>query len=164
MKIDYNTFKYSVLMLILLVIPFNAIHEVGHLIPCIASGGEGTFTIGLMASQATCSLLSQSLVFLFAGGFLATICAIIPIMIKRIQRSWTVIPLLSLGVGHFIVAILETFATEFYMSDIAVIIMSFMSFMIFVVMLVIFGRKEDVRKQQWLTSKEASKLFDKDRI
>lgn len=162
MKIDYKTFKYSVILLIVLVIPFNAIHEIGHLIPCIANGGQGTITIGLIASQASCSILSNSLVFAFAGGFLATICAIIPAMVRKIQRSWIVIPLLSLGVGHFIVAILETFAREWYMSDIAIVTMSLMSFLIFAVMLIIFGREETIRKQKWLTSKEAAKEFNKE--
>lgn len=162
MKIDYKTFKYSVILLIVLVIPFNVIHEVGHLIPCYANGGQGSMSIGLIASKATCSILKDSLVFAFAGGFLAMLCGIIPAMVRKIQRSWIVIPLLSLGIGHFIVAILETFAREWYMSDIAVVVMSLMSFLIFAIMLILFGREETIRKQKWLTSKEAAKEFNKE--
>ena len=164
-KIDYKTFKYSVIILIILIIPFNAIHEIGHLIPCILSGGEGSFLIGLTSSQAICKgALSNSLVFAFAGGFLATIAGILPLTIKRIQRPYLVIPLLSLGVGHFIVAIIETFAREWYMSEIAMPIMTIMSFGLFVIFLVMFGRETRIRKDKWLTSTEANKMFESEKF
>jgi len=161
MKIDYQTSKYSVIILIILIIPFNAIHEIGHLIPCILGGGNGSFTIGLTSSQAICEgALSNSLVFAFAGGLFATLAGILPLTIKRIQRPYLVIPLLSLGVGHFIVAIIETFAKEWYMSDIALSIMTFMSFAIFIVFLIMFGRENKLRKDRWLTSTEVNKMLE----
>jgi len=157
MKIDNKTFKYSVIFLIILVIPFNAIHEIGHLIPCYLSGGNGSFVIGLASSQAICKgALSNSMVFLFAGGLLATLAGVLPLTIKKIQRPYLIIPLLSLGLGHFIVGITETFANGWYMSDIATPVMTTMSFAIFVIFLIIFGRQRTFRL---LTSGEAKKIL-----
>ncbi len=164
-KIDYQTFKYSVIILIILIIPFNAIHEIGHLIPCFLSGGDGSFVIGLTSSQAICQgALSNSLVFAFAGGFLATVAGILPLTIKRIQRPYLIIPLGSLGIGHFIVAIIETFVRDWYMSDIAMPIMTTMSFGLFVFFLIMFGRQNKVRKDRWMTSAEANKMLEKEKF
>ncbi len=163
-KIDYKTFKYSVIILIILIIPFNAIHEIGHLIPCILSGGDGNFIIGLTASQASCSILKDSLVFAFAGGLFATLAGVLPLTIKRIQRPYLVIPLGSLAIGHFIVAITETFVRDWYMSDIATPIMTTMSFMLFVIFLVMFGRQNKIRKDRWMTSAEANKMLEKEKF
>lgn len=159
-KIDYKTFKYSVIILIILIVPFNVIHEVGHLIPCVLSGGEGSMAIGLMASQAVCKgALSNSLVFAFAGGLLATLAGILPLAIRKISKPFVIIPLGSLAVGHFIVAIVETFGSEFYNSDIAMPIMTFMSFGLFITFLIIFGRVSKLRKDRWLTSAEANEML-----
>ena len=58
-------------------------------------------------------------------------------------------------------ALLETFAREFYMSDIANPIVSFATFSIYIGVLAFFGRTEKLRKDKWLTSKEAGELFKK---
>jgi len=164
-KIDYKTFKYSVIILIILIVPFNVIHEVGHLIPCVLSGGDGSMSIGLMASQAQCKgALSNSLVFAFAGGLLATLAGILPLAIRKISKPFVVIPLGSLAVGHFIVAIVETFGSEFYNSDIAMPIMTFMSFGLFIGFLIIFGRVAKLRKDRWLTSAEANEMLGKEKF
>jgi len=162
MQINPTVLKRSTILLIALIIPFNAIHEAGHLIPCIASGGQGTFLIGIIASQATCSSISNSLVFAFAGGLLAFLVAIMPLTIKRIAKYPSLrIVLLSFAIGHMMTALLETFAREFYMSDIATMIVSFATFTIYIAVLTFFGRVEKLRKDKWLTSKEAGELFKK---
>jgi hypothetical protein len=147
-------------MLIAFILPFNALHEIGHLIPCVASGGEGTFVVGIIASQATCTILQNSLVFAFAGGLLATLVALMPLTIKRISKYPSVrIVFISFAIGHLMTAILETFAREFYMSDIATPIVSFATFGIYIGVLVFFCRKEKLRKDQWITSEEAGELL-----
>ncbi len=164
-KIDYKTFKYSVIILIILIVPFNVIHEVGHLIPCVLSGGDGNISIGITSSQATChGALSNSLVFAFAGGLLATLAGILPLTIKKLSRPYLVIPLGSLAIGHFIVAIIETFARDWYMSDIAMPVMTFMSFGLFIIFLIAFGRVDKLRKDRWLTSTEANKILEKEKF
>jgi len=60
-------------------------------------------------------------------------------------------------------ALLETFAKEFYMSDIANPIVSFATFSIYIGVLVFFGRKEKLRKDRWITSKEADNLLERNR-
>ncbi len=147
-------------MLVAFILPFNAVHEIGHLIPCVANGGEGTFVVGIIASQATCSILQNSLVFAFAGGLLATLVALMPLTIKRISKYPSVrIVFISFAIGHLMTAILETFAREFYMSDIATPIVSFATFAIYIGVLVFFCRKEKLRKDQWITSEEAGELL-----
>ena len=56
-------------------------------------------------------------------------------------------------------ALLETFAREFYMSDIANPIVSFATFSIYIGVLVFFCRKEKPRKDRWITSQEAGELL-----
>lgn len=160
MELNSTVLKRSTLLLILLILPFNALHEAGHLIPCIMQGGQGTFIIGIIASQATCSLLDNSLVFFFMGGLLACLGALLPLTIKRVAKYPSIrIVLLSLAIGHLMTALLETFAKEFYMSDIANPIVSFSTFTIYIAVLCFFGRKEKLRKDRWITSTEASKLL-----
>ncbi len=160
MELNSTVLKRSTILLIVLILPFNALHEAGHLIPCIMQGGQGTFLIGIIASQATCSLLNNSLVFFFMGGLLACLGALLPLTIKRIAKYPSIrIVLLSLAIGHLMTALLETFAKEFYMSDIANPIVSFATFSIYIGVLCFFGRKEKLRKDRWITSDEAFKLL-----
>jgi len=147
-KLDYTVFKNATILLIALVIPMNAIHELGHLVPCWLSGFEGNMSVGLMGSYATCTGLSGSSVYFFSGGLLALLVAFTPLIIPRVRKSPALaIVLSSFGMGHFMTAILETFARDFYMSDQATIIVSMISFMIFAVMLGILG-KTDIPERQ----------------
>jgi hypothetical protein len=147
-KLDYNVFKYATILLVALVIPFNAIHEVGHLIPCWLNGFEGNMSIGLIGSYATCNGMIGSSVYFFAGGFLALLVAFVPLIIPRIRKNPALtIVLSSFGLGHLLSAILETFGRDFYMSDQGTIIVSMISFMIFAVMLGTLG-KTDIPERQ----------------
>lgn len=147
-KLDYRVFKYSTLLLVALVIPFNIIHEVGHLLPCWANGFEGTMSVGLMGSFATCNGLQGSQVFAFAGGFLALLVAFVPLVFTKIRSNPTLVIVLgSFGIAHFMTAILETFARDFYMSNESTIPISMISFMLFAVMLGIFGKTEIPERQ-----------------
>jgi len=147
-KLDYKVFKYSTILLIALIIPFNAIHEVGHLIPCWLNGFEGDMSVGLMGSYAVCNGLKGDQGFYFAGGFLALLVAFIPLLITRIRQNPSlVIVLTTFGLAHFMTAILEAFANDFYMSPEATIPVSMISFMLFAVLLGIFGKTEIAERQ-----------------
>jgi len=160
MELNSTVLKRSTILLIVFILPFNAVHELGHLIPCIASGGQGTFIVGIIASQATCTLIQNSMVFAFAGGLLATLVALMPLTIKRVAKHPSIrIVFLSFAIGHLMTALLETFAREFYMSDIANPIVSFSTFTIYIGVLCFFGRKEKLRKDRWITSTEAGNLL-----
>ena len=162
MQLNSTVLKRSTILLVVLILPFNALHEIGHLIPCIASGGQGSIMVGIIASQATCSLLNNSMVFFFAGGLLATLVAIMPLTIKRIAKYPSIrIVLISFAIGHLMTALLETFAREFYMSDIANPIVSFTTFSIYIGVLVFFCRKEKLRKDSWISSSEAGNLLER---
>lgn len=160
MQLNSTVLKRSTILLVVLILPFNAVHEVGHLIPCVMNGGQGTFVVGIIASQATCSILQNSLVFAFAGGLFATLVALMPLTIKRISKYPSIrIVFISFAIGHLMTALLETFAREFYMSDIANPIVSFATFSIYIGVLVFFCRKEKLRKERWISSQEARELL-----
>jgi len=144
-KIDYKTFKYAVITMLVLVIPFNVLHELGHLIPCWIDGNEGTMSIGLLFSQATCTGLDDSAVFAFFGGTFAAIVAFVLLSTPRINKfPFLVVTLVSFGIGHFLNAIIEGFFREWYMtSDLAIPVISVASFGIFAVTLLAFGRKRE---------------------
>ncbi len=139
--------------MLVLFIPFSIIHEVGHLIPCWLNGYEGTLSIGIITSQAICyDMVTNSVVFSFAGGFLASISAILILTINNINRHPAlVIALSSFSIAHFFNACIEAFANEWYMnSEFAVPVVSFGSFLIFCVMLLSFGReipKNEIRQK-----------------
>jgi len=148
-RIDYNTFKYSVIAMLVLVIPFNVIHELGHLIPCWIDGNEGTMSIGLLFSQATCSGLDDSFIFAFFGGIFATIVAFVCVSIPRINKfPYLVVTLFSFGIGHFLNAVIEGFFRDWYMtSDLAVPGISLASFGIFTITLLAFGKTSQEKRQ-----------------
>lgn len=142
-QIDYKTFKYSVIAMFVLVIPFNALHELGHLIPCWLDGNEGTMAIGLFSSQATCTGLDDSTVFAFFGGGFAAIVSFVVLSIPKVnQFTFLVIALVSFGIAHFVNAIVEAYFRNWYMtSDLAIPVISLVSFVIFAITLLAFGRK-----------------------
>ncbi len=147
-KLDYRVFKYSTILLVALVIPFNAIHEFGHLIPCYLTGFEGTMSVGLMGSFATCNGLQGSLLFAFTGGFFALMVAFVPLLFTKIRKNPIFLIVLgSFGIAHFMTALLETFARDFYMSSEAMIPISMISFVLFAVLLSIFGKTEIAERQ-----------------
>ncbi len=142
-KIDYKTFKYSVIAMLTLVLPFNVLHELGHLIPCWIDGNEGTMAIGLLFSQATCSGLDDSFIFAFFGGTFAAIVAFVCLFFPKINKiPFLVVTLVSFGIGHFLNAIIEGFLKDWYMiSNLSIPIISLASFGIFTISLMVFGRR-----------------------
>ena len=144
-KIDYKTFKYSVIAMLTLVIPFNVLHELGHLIPCWIDGNQGTMAIGLLFSQATCSGLDESFIFAFFGGVFAAIVALVSLTIPQINKvPFLLITLSSFGIGHLLNAIIEGFFRDWYMtSDLSIPVISLASFGIFTISLMVFGRSKN---------------------
>ena len=144
-KIDYKTFKYSVIAMLALVLPFNVLHELGHLIPCWLDGNQGTMAIGLLFSQATCNGLDDFFIFAFFGGVFAAIVAFTCLVIPRINKiPFLVVTLSSFGIGHLLNAIIEGFFRDWYMtSDLSIPVISLASFGIFTISLVVFGRRKN---------------------
>jgi hypothetical protein len=144
-EIDYKTFKYSVIAMLILVIPFNVLHELGHLIPCWIDGNQGTMAIGLLFSQATCSGLDESFIFAFFGGVFAAIVALVSLTVPQINKvPFLVITFTSFGIGHLLNAIIEGFFRDWYMtSDLSIPVISLASFGIFTVSLMVFGRRKN---------------------
>ena len=144
-KIDYKTFKYSVIAMITLVIPFNVLHELGHLIPCWINENQGTMAIGLLFSQATCTGLDHSFIFAFFGGVFAAIMALGCLFFPKINKiPFLVVTLSSFGIGHLLNAIIEGFFRDWYMtSDLSIPVISLASFGIFTISLIVFGRRKN---------------------
>lgn len=144
-NIDYKTFKYSVIAMLALVLPFNVLHELGHLIPCWLDGHQGTMAIGLLFSQATCSGLDDSFIFAFLGGVFAAITAFVCLSIPQINKiPFLVVALSSFGIGHLLNAMIEGFFRDWYMtSDLSIPVISLASFGIFTISLIVFGRRKN---------------------
>jgi len=147
--LDYATTRNSVIMMFILFLPFNVIHEVGHLIPCYLSGHEGYLGITLMFGYAVCEgNLNNSLVFRFMGGELATLVALAPMTVRAIRsKPYLCVTLVTFALTHLLNAFVETFANDWYMASMIepTIVMSTIGFVIFILMLVIFTRSNSLK-------------------
>ena len=143
--LDYVTTRNSVIMMFILFLPFNVIHEVGHLIPCYLSGHHGYLGITVMFGYAVCDGLNDSSAFRFAGGWLATIVALAPLTVRGIRsRGYLVVPLTTFALTHLLNAFVETFANQWYMADRIepTIVINTASFAIFILLLGVFARNK----------------------
>lgn len=143
--LDYVTTRNSVLMMFILFLPFNVIHEVGHLIPCYLSGHHGYLGVTLMFGYAVCDGLNDSSVFRFTGGWLATIVAMAPLTVRAIRsKPYLCVTLVSFALGHLLNAFVETFANQWYMADRIepTIVINTAGFAIFILLLVVFARNK----------------------
>ncbi len=143
--IDSNIFAKSTILMILLVIPFNVVHETGHAIVCSAEGKEFEMNILVDGSRLFCigTMENQFLFYLF-GGLFAGIIAFIPLLSKLRNYKWIVIPCMSFGVGHIINAVIESVFTKWYLEETTgpTVILGFIAFSSYMIFTIMFGRKK----------------------
>jgi len=143
--LDYVTTRNSVIMMFILFLPFNVIHEVRHLIPCYLSGHQGYLGVTVMFGYAVCGGLDGSSVFRFAGGWLATIVAMAPLTVRAIRiKPYLCVTFVTFALAHLLNALVETFANDWYMASRIepTIVMNTASFAIFIMILVLFARNK----------------------
>ena len=131
-------------MLIALVTPAQAVHEIGHGLICSANGFEYDMSVDIFGAYTVCyGDIGENLMYRAFGGFLASMVFIAPLIHTRLRNTpWVLIPLSSIAFGHLVNAFIETFAYESYIAGDAiwsgVLMMS--SYAVFIGLLIKYGR------------------------
>ena len=144
-KIDFKIVRNATILLILLVIPLNFVHELGHGLICELEGNQSQISIGLPNSSLLCfGGISNNFLFYVSGGLFAMGISLLPFCkISWIRNHpWIMITSLSLALGHGVNSIIEVTITSWYLQNeiTSQIILNFISFSSYIVFLIIFGR------------------------
>ena len=109
------------LVILLMIIPLNVVHEVGHGFICALYGNGYSITLSLFGrSNATCPNNNfNQIVYGMAGGLFAMVLSLLFLVIPQIrQNTGTRIGFSALAVMAFGNAVLEGFLFEFYNQNI----------------------------------------------
>ena len=109
------------LVILLMVIPLNVVHEVGHGFICALYGNGYSITLSLFGrSNATCPNNNfNQIVYGMAGGLFAMVLSLLFLVIPQIrQNTGTRIGFSALAVMALGNAVLEGFLFEFYNQNI----------------------------------------------
>lgn len=150
--LDFKTTRNTVILMFLLFLPFNYIHELGHLLVCNQLGYQGHIGITAMYGYIVCDGdANKSLLFRFSGGELAAFIAFIPLIFQKIRsKPYWCVSLLSLGITQFLNALVETFAHDWYMAGRTqpTIVFTIVGFAIFIGLLIIFARNKQIKLEK----------------
>jgi len=146
--LDFKTTKNTVILMFIIFLPFNYIHEAGHLLVCNQMGYQGHIGITIMYGYTVCEGdTNKSMLFRFAGGELATIVGLVPLLVQKIRsKPFVCITLLSMSLTQLLNALIETFASNWYLANRIqpTLVMGIAGFTIFIVLLIIFARNKKV--------------------
>ena len=109
------------LVILLMIIPLNVVHEVGHGFICALYGNGYSITLSLFGrSNTTCPNNNfNQIVYGMAGGIFVVILSLLFLVIPQIrQNTGTRIGFSALAVMAFGNAVLEGFLFEFYNQNI----------------------------------------------
>ena len=109
------------LVILLMIIPLNVVHEVGHGFICALYGNGYSITLSLFGrSNTTCPNNNfNQIVYGMAGGLFVVILSLLFLVIPQIrQNTGTRIGFSALAVMAFGNAVLEGFLFEFYNQNI----------------------------------------------
>lgn len=132
---------YCAIVLALLSLVSVYVHETGHLIICAADGIDFTISVNIFGGTLHCSETpANELLFLSFGGIFAMMVLAAPLMWKKIsKRTYFVIPISSLIIGHGVNSFIETFLNQWYLDNLAATII-FVNAIIVAVFLVFLKR------------------------
>jgi hypothetical protein len=123
---------------------FSYFHEGGHALVCIADGNEAEISVDIINGGTTLchgDHVSNLFAYKISGGLLA---GIIGITVGTALFRWKIpfIAVTTIGVGHLINAIIETFADSYYTHGGEwSAFMGLVEVVIFFTLLIIFDRK-----------------------
>jgi len=123
---------------------FSYFHEAGHALVCIADGNEAEISVDIINGGTTLchgDHVSNLFAYKISGGLLA---GIIGITVGTALFRWKIpfIAVTTIGVGHLINAIIETFADSYYTHGGEwSAFMGLVEVVIFFTLLIIFDRK-----------------------
>ncbi len=121
--------KRSILLLVLSVVPITIVHESGHFLFCEVQGYQAKITLEPLAMKTFCNGLPANLfLYYFMGGGLACIIATALAVSFRKHKA-ILIACLTVAVGQFVTAIVETFLHDFYVEQFWVPVLSYLVFL-----------------------------------
>jgi len=137
----------SFIILFILVIPFNLIHETGHALPCYFEGKEFKMNVGIFGSSLNClGDVENKTLFRASGGLLAFLVSMSPYIIlrKTIDKyPFISIVLLSMAVGQLVNMAIETILYNDYITNgfLSMIIISAVQYGSFIYFVYHFSKK-----------------------
>ena len=113
---ENQTVIIALFFVIVLIVPFTVIHEIGHSLVCLADGHEFHIYIEIFTSSSMIckGKISHLTLFNAAGGVLAAVVAIVVILLLRC--GFITIAMGSIAISHAMNAIIEAGFHESYMS------------------------------------------------
>ena len=121
---------------------FSYLHEAGHGLVCIADGNEAEISVDFSGGTTLChGDVSNLFAYKISGGLLA---GIIGTTIGIALFRWKIpfIAITTIGAGHLVNAVIETFADSYFTHGGEwSLVLGFIEFITFFSLLIIFDRK-----------------------
>jgi len=141
-KLNRKRVLICMIMFFALLPVFSYLHEAGHGLVCIADGNEAEISVNFSGGTTLChGDVSNPFAYKISGGLLA---GIIGTTIGIALFRWKIpfIAITTIGVGHLVNAVIETFADSYFTnSDEWSFVIGFIALVTFLGLLLIFDRK-----------------------
>ena len=141
-KLDRKRVLICLIMFFALLPVFSYLHEAGHGLVCIADGNEAEISVNFSGGTTLChGDISNPFPYKISGGLLA---GIIGTTVGIALFRWKIpfIAITTIGVGHLVNAVIETFADSYFTnSDEWSFVIGFIALVTFLGLLLIFDRK-----------------------
>ena len=141
-KLDRKRVLICMIMFFALLPVFSYLHEAGHGLVCIADGNEAEISVDFSGGTTLChGDVSNLFAYKISGGLLA---GIIGTTIGIALFRWKIpfIAITTIGAGHLVNAVIETFADSYFTHGGEwSLVLGFIEFVTFFSLLIIFDRK-----------------------
>ena len=141
-KLNRRRVLICMIMFFALLPVFSYLHEAGHGLVCIANGNEPEISVNFSGGTTLChGDISNPFPYKISGGLFA---GIIGTTIGIALFRWKVpfIALTTIGAGHLVNAVIETFADSYFTHGGEwSFVLGFIEFVTFFSLLIIFDRK-----------------------
>ena len=142
-KLNRKRVLICLLIFFALLPVFSYLHEAGHALVCLADGNEPEISVDIFSGGPTLCPGDVSNLFAYkiSGGLLA---GIIGTTIGIALFRWKIpfIAITTIGIGHLVNAVIETFADSYFTNGGEWgLVIGFVEFVTFFSLLIIFDRK-----------------------
>jgi len=143
-KLNRKRVLICLLIFFALLPVFSYLHEAGHALICIADGNEAEISVDIFNGGTTLchgDISNNLFAYKISGGLLA---GIIGTTIGIALFRWKIpfIAITTIGIGHLVNAVIETFADSYFTNGGEWgLVMGFVEFVTFFSLLIIFDRK-----------------------
>ena len=141
-KLNKKRVLICMIMFFALLPVFSYLHEAGHGLVCIADGNEAEISVNFSGGTTLClGDVSNPFAYKISGGLLA---GIIGTTIGIALFRWKIpfIAITTIGAGHLVNAVIETFADSYFTHGGEwSLFLGLVEFVIFFSLLIIFDRK-----------------------